>query len=305
MNKNLKISSLIFTVALSFGISGCGGSGDDDNANDNKLTFIESVGGFSVPESVVGKDGTFYVSNVNSKASGNHWIDNNGFISKVTKEEIGGDSIVDLKWIEDLQAPKGMALTDTALFVADVATVVLINLSNSEKIVFDAPNGTEQLNDIALDKANSKLYVTDYGTSQILRLIYNPINPIWEIFYDTEDNNPAQNGLYLDNGKLIMQGEKGKLKSINLEDNAVTLIAENLCGDNNFAIDGITKSNEGDYIVSDWNGAICVVKPTGESTVLEGIQDGNTADIFFVEDDEGDEDLLLVPDFDSQIDIYM
>lgn len=293
------------TIALGLGLGafmlmGCGGTG---GAVVEHVTKVESVGGFSVPESVIGGGNTFYVSNVNSRESHNAWQDNDGFISRVTKAGLGEGSstIKSIKWATGLQAPKGMALTDEYLFVCDLDRVAAISIADGSIFhIYSAPAGITHLNDIVLDEENKIAYVTDSMTDQIWKVTEAGD---WSLFYDTEPM-PAhsnQNGLYLDGNKIIMQGEKGKLKSINTATKEVKVIASNLCGDERFKIDGITKVDN-KYLVSTWPAKICIVPENGEPTeVLHTIEEGPAAaDIFASEG----LDALLVPDFDSEIDIY-
>ena len=62
-----------------------------------------------------------YVSNINM----NPWEkDGNGFLSRMDLE----GHILDLQWVTGLSAPKGMGILGNALFVADIAEVVEIDL---------------------------------------------------------------------------------------------------------------------------------------------------------------------------------
>src|SRR5690606_728938 len=85
------------------------------------LTISE---GFSTPESVLyDADSDLYlVSNINGEPTG---VDDNGYITRISPD----GTISDAKWIDGakdnvkLDAPKGMAIVDGVLYVADITTV--------------------------------------------------------------------------------------------------------------------------------------------------------------------------------------
>jgi len=67
-----------------------------------------------------------------------------------------------------------------------------------------------------------------------------------------------QNGLLVDEDLLIMQGEIGKLKYINIDTKSLSTISDSL----DIPIDGITKYRDIGYIVSNWGwrGILCICK---------------------------------------------
>ena len=90
-----------------------------------KLEFLwESKDDLRVPESVCYDDARnkIYVSNIDGKPSEK---DGNGFISMLTTE---GD-IMNLKWVDGLDAPKGMGIHKGSLFVADIDNLRIIDLA--------------------------------------------------------------------------------------------------------------------------------------------------------------------------------
>ncbi len=118
--------------------------------------------GFMTPESVLyDPDGDrYFVSNING---GPLDADNNGFIS-----EVGPDGkITKEKWVAGgankvtLNAPKGMAIANGQLYVADIRFVRSFDLkSGAPKENFEVAGATF-LNDVA--STNGKIYVTDSG----------------------------------------------------------------------------------------------------------------------------------------------
>ncbi|TNF40872.1 MAG: gluconolaconase, partial [Bacteroidetes bacterium] len=79
------------------------------------------------PESVLidRERNILYVSNVNL----NPWEkDGNGFISKLDMD----GKITELKWIEGLHGPKGMGISGSSLFIADIDALVEANIETGE-----------------------------------------------------------------------------------------------------------------------------------------------------------------------------
>jgi len=254
-----------------------------------KEQYTSSGESLSVPESVVydKNQNSIYVSNVNSIKSSNSWQDNNGFISKLEKN----GKVIQLKWAVGLQSPKGLAVSNNHLFVADLNQVVKIDTTTGKTVAkFPAPKGIKMLNDITCNGVKELCFVSDSGTKQIFEVSKAGK---FTLLYDKERNNhPEQNGLYLDKDSLIMQGEKGKLKSLNLKTKKVTTISDSV----GISIDGITKYKEQGYLISTWSGGIYFVDNSGKTKQILG--DGfKTADIFY----SHDLNLLLVPDFSHHI----
>ncbi len=269
-------------------IVGC----SENKSSDLKKEWVSSKNKLSIPESAVfdKKSKAIYVSNVNSIKSSNPWVDNNGYISKLN---IKGD-VLKLKWVGKLQAPKGLAIYKNYLFVSDLNQVVKIDIANG-KIVnrFLAPKGINKLNDITCSPIKKACFVSDSGTKKVFEV---SVDGKFKLIYDREkSSNAEQNGLFLDGNFLIMQGEVGKLKSLNLNTKKVSIISNNL----GIAIDGITKYKNRGYLVSTWSGGVYFINKTGDSKKILGDK-FNTADISY----SNVLDLLLVPNFSHNIIAY-
>lgn len=132
--------------------------------------FVAS--GFQNPYGVAidPRGGFIYVSNVNGLPNGR---DGNGFISRLK-----GDGTVDqLRFIDGasknvaLNAPKGMAIRETTLYVADIDKLHAFDLSNG-RLLFDVNFGDlpiQHFYDILLGPDDS-LYLTDGPAGTIWRI---------------------------------------------------------------------------------------------------------------------------------------
>jgi len=123
------------------------------------------IDGFASPEAVVSDGKHIYVSNVGEKLDPTA-KDGDGFISKLALD----GSVVERRFLPAkgaaLDAPKGMAINDGVLYVADIDRIVGFELA-SGKQVYSADlsaNATVFLNDLTFGEGNT-LYVsaTDLG----------------------------------------------------------------------------------------------------------------------------------------------
>jgi sugar lactone lactonase YvrE len=120
--------------------------------------------GFQTPESVLYDDvnDRYLVSNINGTPFD---ADNNGYITA-----LGTDGTVATeKWIEGgknkvtLNAPKGSAIDEGLLYVADIDTVRMFDLKTGEPKGNIKIPGATFLNDIAVNPMDNKIYVSDSG----------------------------------------------------------------------------------------------------------------------------------------------
>jgi len=243
---------------------------------------------FRVPESVcydpVRK--VIYVSNIDGDPS---TVDGNGFISKLQPD----GTLIELEWIKDLNAPKGMGIFKNFLYVTDISRVLVINVEESKVVEgYDIP-GASFLNDLTIDE-NGMVYVSDSDESKIY-LIRNGEIETW--MEGSPLNGP--NGLYAENNQIMVASTGDQqVKKIDRESRMVTIVTSEIGNG-----DGIVKDLMGNYVVSDWSGRIFYVLPEGEKTLLIDTRDQhiNSADIDLIVD----ENLLLVPTFlDNRVMAY-
>lgn len=240
------------------------------------------------PESVIydSERNVLYVSNVNQ----NPWEkDNNGFVSKLSKT----GEVLELEWVTGMSGPKGMAIVDGILYVADLDELLLIDIEKAEikeKVLVD---GAEGMNDITPD-GQGGIYMSDSPAGKI----FHYSNGLASTFIPEAPGRP--NGLYVDKGKLFTAfSQASEFVHYDLESLNKTVIAKEIGSG-----DGVTPTNEqGTYLVSDWQGEVFIINTDGmKQSLLRTKDDGkNTADIWFILEEE----LLLVPTFfDNRIVAY-
>lgn len=163
--RNMRIRTTRFLLPLAAALL-CAAS--DAEAADQ---IVQDVG-FATPESVLydAAHDLYLVANINGGATEK---DDNGFISRLRPD----GSVAALKWIDGLDAavaldaPKGMAIHEAALFVADIAAVRAFDLESGQPLgSLEIPDAVF-LNDIAA-AADGTLYVTDSGDSRNPGAIY-------------------------------------------------------------------------------------------------------------------------------------
>jgi len=240
------------------------------------------------PESVIydPANGVLYVSNVNQ----NPWEkDENGFISKISKT----GEILALEWVTGFSGPKGMGIKGDTLFVADLDELGVITISNGALVKKIKIEGASGLNDITVGD-NGTVYISDSNEGKIFQYANGAVS----VFDPNVPGRP--NGLLPGNGKLLVAfSETSQFMSIDPTTMEKTVIADSIG-----AGDGITPtSQEGCYLVSDWNGEVFYIDNAGHKTSLLNTkeQKKNTADIWFIADDQ----LVLVPTFfDNRVVAY-
>lgn len=90
----------------------------------------------------------------------------NGSISKISPDN---GSIIELNWINGLNTPKGLAVNDDKLYLADIDELVEAGVSDGQIIDRYRAAGAVFLNDVAID-SQDRVYGADTGTNTIYRL---------------------------------------------------------------------------------------------------------------------------------------
>ena len=231
---------------------------------------------FLQPESVLldARHQTLLVSNIDGQPLEK---DGKGFISK-----LGLDGKVQtLRWVEGLNAPKGMALVGDTLYVSDIDVLVEIDVAAGRvKKRHEAP-GAKFLNDVTTDGA-VHVFVSDMLTNRIHRLA----DGRFEVWLESERlANP--NGLAVIGGTLyvgswgVMAPDfstkvPGHVLAISLKDKSISDFGGDAPVGN---LDGVEAMADGSLLVSDWmSGGIKRVAADGSVTPLDPLGPGS-ADI--------------------------
>jgi len=221
----------------------------------------ELAEGLMMPESAVWdpKRGYFYVSNMNP--AGAAGFGEQGFISRIDT----AGQVLEMQWITGLRGPTGVAVLGDRLFVVERTGVAIIDLERGE-IVDRRPIESEGgfLNDLAVSREGT-LFVSDSGVGAIYR-VKGAESELW-----------LRNGAIAGVNGLVVQGDRlfvttmgsQSLASINIE----TATVESIIDLRPFGGDGIMSDGAGAFLVSDFNGLLLRVTPSGDRDVLIDTRD--------------------------------
>jgi DNA-binding beta-propeller fold protein YncE len=232
------------------------------------------------PESVIYDSirNVLYVSNINLEP---RMKDENGFISRI---DLNG-KVTDVKWIEGMSGPKGLAIIDDTLFTADIDQVVVMDI-NSGKIIRKIPvKGARLLNDITSD-GKGGLYISDTDANKIFWYSAGII-----VEWLGEGLN-GPNGLLISGDSLLLASQgSNDFSSIKISTKERRKLTDSIIHADGLAYTG----KPGYYIVSDWNGEVYVINPDNTKTSVLNTkkEQTNSADIEYIIKDS----ILLVPTF--------
>ncbi|MDA3879222.1 MAG: hypothetical protein PF436_02435 [Prolixibacteraceae bacterium] len=239
---------------------------------------------FDVPESVLydAQSGLAFVSclgQVRNEKNGD------GYIAQMNLE----GKILNKKWIDNLNDPKGMAINDGKLYVSDIDELVVIDIESGEVekkfLAFDA----SFLNDVTYCQ-NGAVFVSDSHKQHIYALQDTTFG-LW-----LEDERLlGVNGLWAEGGNLYAGNA-----SVWAIDPKSKSIAELFGGTG--GIDGLETIGSRNFIFSNWAGRIFISDGGKVIQLLDTTEDElNTADIDFVPG----ENIVLVPTFmGNRVDAY-
>ncbi len=235
---------------------------------------------FRTPESVIYDplNNMLYVSNIGGVPPNKK--DGDGFISQVSTD----GKIINLKWATGFDAPKGLGLIGSTLYVTDIDRLKAINTKTGKTINTWKVAGAKFLNDVAVS-TDSIIYFTDSQTSTVHQLRKSKLSVV---LVDTALGGP--NGVYVDGKTLYLAGfQSGHVYTMNVDDLSISQVASGIPGG-----DGVERYRDG-WIVSNWNGEIYHIDDTGKVTEILDTQEAkmNSADIEVIED----KNLLIVPTF--------
>ena len=261
MNKYIKTYFMPCVVLISstLMLTACLDQGGK-TSGDEKPVLMMSVTTFKDPESVTydKKRDRFYVSQVNmaEKYGG-------GSVSVVS----AGGQISDLGWIEGLNNPKGLAVYQDKLYVADGNNLIEIDIEAGKIARKYYGAGSASLESVTIDEQGT-IYVTDILGDKIYRLEQGGGLQVWL----SDDKLETPNGILVNDGALYVasygkiasksfdsfsDAPPGKVLKINLTDKSITPLTKDPVGH----LDGIVSHGKGGVYVSDWQaGKLFLIK---------------------------------------------
>ncbi len=136
----------------------------------------------------------------------------NGFISKISEN----GNLQELKWVDGLNRPTGMAIHDSLLYVADVNSLVVVNMRTGfvvKKIL--EPIANSGLNDVCVSETGD-VYVSASFIHSIFKLIGGKLT-IWK---QNEEKLKWANGLIANDSQLLVAGLH--LNTISMDSKRIT-----------------------------------------------------------------------------------
>ncbi|RDV16375.1 gluconolaconase [Pontibacter diazotrophicus] len=278
-----------FFVFLLVGLNSCIGRLFSSRAPVELEQAWASDNTLRTPESVVHDPlrNTIYVSNINEQSGTRK--DGDGFISRLSTT----GQIEELYWVSGLNDPKGTALHNNVLYVADVDEIVAISTQTGSVLGKYKADNARDLNGITVDN-NGNVFVTDSDQRRIYQLNNGRVS-VW--VDNTRRENP--NGIYKEGNRMIVAFmNSGKIRFLDPETKNFTDWTDGIK-----SADGIAEAGDGNYLISSWDGEIFYVNSNGKnwSVLNTRGQNMNTADISYAER----LGVLLVPTFkDNRVVAY-
>lgn len=195
--------------------------------------------GFDAPESaLVLDDGSLLVSNVTGDGGAR---DGTGYISRVSPD----GEWLDRSWATGLDAPKGLAVANGILHVADIDRVARFDVDSGEALPPIRIGRAQFLNDVASLDGEGVL-VTDSAAGRIFKVSAHRT----EIWFES-DAVSGLNGLWVEPGRVLVIAMDGHVYAIDRETRALTTLASGVGRG-----DGIAGLTGGGYLLSAWPGQI-------------------------------------------------
>lgn len=224
---------------------------------------------FATPESILylADQDVYLVSNINGDPFA---TDDNGSIAKVGPD----GKVLEPRWIDGakddvkLDAPKGMAVRDGKLYVADITRVRIFDLATGAAKGEVVIKGATFLNDVAA--ADGKVYVSDSGLAPGFKP--SGSDAVYELAADDKAAKKLIAGADLKqpNGVAVVDGNVwvvsfGGKELYRVADGKKADVTELPTG----GLDGLAALGDGRVAVSSWEGkAVYVGKPGAAFTAL-------------------------------------
>lgn len=250
---------------------------------------VWQASGFEAPESALYDPdaGVIYVSNV---AGAPDEKNGQGFISKLSPE----GEVQEAKWATGLNAPKGLALVDGNLYVADIDTVVAISTEDGKIHNSWTVQGAKFLNDVTADD-QGRVFVSDMMGPAIYVIDGGQVQKWMEGGDLTAPNGllATPDGLVVASWGDLKEGSfetdtPGHLKLIDYDSKEVSSIGS---GEPVGNLDGVEAVGDGSYLVTDWmNGALFRIDAEGQAEQLLDLNQGS-ADLEYMDQEQ----LAVIP----------
>jgi sugar lactone lactonase YvrE len=229
--------------------------------------------GFDGPESAVFDDGAgvIYLSNVNGPGTE---ADGNGYIAKLSPT----GEVLEKEWATGLDGPKGLALHEGMLYVADITKLVVIDTATGEIAATHEAPGAKFLNDVTAHD-DGRVFVSDMVTNTI-HVLDNDAFEVW--LQDDALENP--NGLLAESDRLLVGAwgvmaedfsteVPGHMKAIDYETKEIASLGG---GEPVGNLDGVEADGKGGYLVTDWmSGGLYRFSADGEAELLMDLNQGS------------------------------
>ena len=239
-----------------------------------KIWETDSV--LKVPESVLfnPKSKMLFVSNIDGKPQEK---DLKGSIARIS---LDGKKI-EQNWAINLSAPKGMAIYNQTLYVADVDEVVGVDIKSGKTLKRIPVEGAMFLNDITINKSGA-IYVSDSRTGNVHLIENGKVSMYLEKQMGVNGLLSVDDNLYLLVRGTLWKSDKNK---------ALSKVADGM----DESTDGIEQTSNKDFIVSCWSGVVYHVKADGSKQELldTRAEKINSADIGF----DAKKNIIYVPTF--------
>jgi sugar lactone lactonase YvrE len=240
----------------------------------------ESDTTLTTPESILfePKTKTVFISCINGGPAATN---EKSFIAKI---DLNG-KVTQLKLTENLHSTKGLGFLDGKLYVTEIFKLVEIDPKTGKVLnKYEVPEA-KFLNDIGVDTKNKIVYFTDMRSDRLWKLEKGQIVKVVE---GEPLKNP--NGVFFENGKLIVGNGDGKILAYDLQSQQFSTIAEGMGG-----IDGILSDGKNGYFASEWRGKVWHINTEGKTQLLLDFVDSkvNTADFEYIPSKK----LMLIPTF--------
>ena len=248
-----------------------------------------SENSLKTPESVVfdPQRNVLYVTNLNQKGNGRK--DGDGFVSILTPQ----GAIQQLFWTTGLNDPKGIALHNNVLYVADMDEIVAIATQSGAVLGKYKAENAQDLNDVTIDQSGN-VYVSDSETKRIYMLSNGRVST----WLENTDNEKPNGLLHEENRMIVTLMSNGTVHFLDPERKKFNKWVDEIPH-----ADGIAADGRGGYFISSWNGEIYYIDQKNKKFKLLDTKEQkmNTADISYSQQQQ----LLFVPTFyDNRVVAY-